>query len=143
MERLQTPFHADKAARCFGERRNRQQHVGYVQQRFAFIRTKRQHAARLFQRGYGCRTACDVVFGVDIEQDNGFFRRGNHIANRGAVDADDVCAHAVGGLRQNAQNRVRFARQLLRGKIDVAEIGMVLRFRAQQDGGAFSVFQAV
>ena len=82
------------------------------------------------------------MLGVNIQQHHGAFGRGNHIANRGAVDADDVCAHAVGGLRQNAQNRACFACQLLRGKVDVAKIGMVLRFCAQQDGGAFGVFQA-
>ena len=103
VEGLQTAFHIDEAARGFGKRRNRQQYVAHVQQRFADKRRKRHHAFRLFQRGYGFCAVRRIDFRLDVEQQDCLFRLVCHFDNALArVYAQDICADAVGSLRQNA-----------------------------------------
>ena len=143
VEGLQTAFHIDEAARCFGKRRDRQQYVAHVQQRFADKRRKRHHAFRLFQRGYGFCAVRRIDFRLDVEQQNCLFRRVCHFGNAlTQVHAQYVRTDAVGGLRQNAQHRAGCVRQLLCGGVNCGVIGMVLHFRAQNHRCFFSVFQA-
>ena len=143
VEGLQTAFHIDEAARCFGKRRNRQQYVAHVQQRFADKRRKRHHAFRLFQCGYSFCTVNRIDFRLDVEQQDCLFRRVCHFGNALAgVYIQDIRTNAVGGLRQDAQHCAGCVCQLLRGGVNGGVIGMVLHFRAQNHRCFFSVFQA-